>query len=257
MLILGLDTTSKAGSVALVRDGTLVEARVGNPTRSHGERLPGDLIDLLAAHAQSLSDVDVYAVCSGPGSFTGLRVGLATVQGLALVQRRPIVPVPTLDALGWAALWSGSEGSRPEGVAAWMNAHRGEVFAALYRPPGTDDNPSDADEHPPLRPILEPTVGSPEDVAAACRERRPPGIITLIGDAVATHHALLSETFGESVRLLTEVPPLAGVAARLAAHEIRRDGGVSPYAVRPVYVRRPDAVLARERRGRDLDGPSR
>ena len=67
-----------------------------------------------------------------PGSFTGLRVGLATIQALALVNRRPVVAVPTLEALACAALWAPAGGERTELVGAWMNAHRGEVFAALY-----------------------------------------------------------------------------------------------------------------------------
>ena len=85
MVILALDTTTKAGSYALWRGDALVEQRPGDAARTHAERLPGDLADLLAAHGLTVKDVDLYAVASGPGSFTGLRVGVATIQGLALV----------------------------------------------------------------------------------------------------------------------------------------------------------------------------
>ena len=99
MVILALDTTTKAGSCALWRDGALVEQRPGDAARTHAERLPGDLADLLAAHGLTVKDVDLYAVASGPGSFTGLRVGIATIQGLALVHGRKVVAVSALEAL--------------------------------------------------------------------------------------------------------------------------------------------------------------
>ena len=98
MVVLALETVTRDGSVALWRDGP-VEARQGDGARSHAERLPGALIDLLAAHGLSLPAVDIFAVVTGPGSFTGLRVGLAAVQGLALAGHRRVVGVPTLDAL--------------------------------------------------------------------------------------------------------------------------------------------------------------
>ena len=89
MVLLALDTTTAAGSVALWRDG-LIEEQPGDPARSHAERLPGELAALLARHGCTTNDVDRYAVASGPGSFTGLRVGIATVQGLALVGARVV-----------------------------------------------------------------------------------------------------------------------------------------------------------------------
>ena len=84
MILLALDTTTAAGSVALWRDG-LIEERAGDPARSHAERLPADLVALLSAHGLAPRDVERYAVAAGPGSFTGIRIGIATIQGLALV----------------------------------------------------------------------------------------------------------------------------------------------------------------------------
>ena len=75
MLILALDTTSRAGSVALARDAGVLDQQRGDPSRTHGERLPGDIGDLLERHGLTVADVDLYAVAAGPGSFTGLRVG--------------------------------------------------------------------------------------------------------------------------------------------------------------------------------------
>src|SRR5262245_6083629 len=126
MRVMALDTTSRAGSVALVDDGRIVEERTGDASRTHGERLPGEL----AALGVEWSSVDVFAVAAGPGSFTGLRIGIATIQGLALVNRRTAVGVSALEALAQLASRDLAEGDT---IASWVDAQRGEVFSALYR----------------------------------------------------------------------------------------------------------------------------
>src|SRR5262245_27591271 len=125
MRVMALDTTSRAGSVALVDDGRVVAERAGDPSRTHGERLPGEL----AALGVDWSSVDVFAVCAGPGSFTGLRIGIATVQGLAFVARRPVVGVSALEAVAQLASRDLAEGAT---IGSWIDAQRGEVFSALY-----------------------------------------------------------------------------------------------------------------------------
>src|SRR5438445_13751240 len=98
MRVLALDTTSAAGSVALVDDARVIAERRGDPSRTHAERLPAEIIELLDAHGMAISAIDLFAVASGPGSFTGLRIGLATMQALAFVRRRRLVGGPALDA---------------------------------------------------------------------------------------------------------------------------------------------------------------
>ena len=88
MRVLALDTTTPAGSVALVDEDRVVEERRGDSSRTHAERLPGEVMTLLRECGVGLPDVDLFAVASGPGSFTGLRIGIATIQGLAFVIRR-------------------------------------------------------------------------------------------------------------------------------------------------------------------------
>src|SRR5215475_6610410 len=105
MRVLALDSTTRAGSVALVEDDRVVEERRGDAGRTHAERLPMELVALADAHHVALADVDLYAVASGPGSFTGLRIGIATAATLA---------PGTL-------------------IAVWTDAHRRDVFAAAYR----------------------------------------------------------------------------------------------------------------------------
>src|SRR5450759_3609387 len=130
MKVLALDTTTREGSVALVEDDRIVAEQIGDGTRTHALRLPDELLQLADAHHLAVSDVDLFAVASGPGSFTGLRIGIATIQGLAFVHRRRIVGVPALEALAHL----GSLGLSPGTViASWMDAHRREGFAAVYR----------------------------------------------------------------------------------------------------------------------------
>jgi tRNA threonylcarbamoyladenosine biosynthesis protein TsaB len=242
VVILALDTTTKTGSCALWRDGALVEERPGDAARTHAERLPGDLADLLAAHGLTVKDVDLYAVASGPGSFTGLRVGIATLQGLALVHNRKVVAVSALEALaqcGAAAV----EGAVMAG--GWMEAYRQEVFGALYR------ITSRGTALAALEEIEPPAVASPADLAKAwgsiIQADGNSGEAVIIGDAVPSTRDALSAALPASTRLLDTVP-LAATIARIAhAHPER---ATLPHAIIPLYVRRPDAELARDRRDR-------
>src|SRR5262244_4567549 len=116
MRVLALDSTTRTGSVALVEDDRVVEERRGDAARTHAERLPMELVALADAHRVALADVDLYAVASGPGSFTGLRIGIATVQGLAFVHGRRIFSVSALEGLAHASSGALTPGTV---IAAW------------------------------------------------------------------------------------------------------------------------------------------
>jgi tRNA threonylcarbamoyladenosine biosynthesis protein TsaB len=224
--ILALDTTTRGGSVAVNRDGTLIVARTGDPALTHGERLPHDIMAALEAAHLQVGDVDLLAVGAGPGSFTGLRVGIATVQGLAVARGIKVVPVSTLEALVRSL-----DGSAPNHLlAAWMDGQRGEVFAALY---------GDAQ-----RELLPAMAGSPETVLHSWRRvlDRP---VVFVGDGAVRYRAVIDTGLGPSARIVAPAA-LAGTIARMAFEEPQR--AVAPHEIVPIYVRRPDAELARERR---------
>ena len=226
MLLLALDTTTRRGSIALTRDDVLIETFIGDASITHGERLPGDLLDVLHRNGLRLADVDLFAVAAGPGSFTGLRVGIAIQQGLALANDRPLIGVSALDALYEAA-------AATTPVAVWMDAQRGEVFSAVYA------------EGQAIEP---PVVERPHELLARWRAR---GLHwpRFAGDgAVTSQDAICREQPAAVVDEL--VPPLAPSVARLAIEEWRRCGGANPDAIRPIYIRRSDAELARDRRAR-------
>ncbi len=247
MVILALDTTTKAGSCALWRDGALVEQRPGDAARTHAERLPGDLADLLAAHGLAVKDVDLYAVASGPGSFTGLRVGIATIQGLALVHGRKVV-----GRRRRSRRWR-SAARRPSKARRWpadgWRRIAGKSSARSIASRARDGAAATRD----ARRSPRPRVGSPGDLATAGRIIQGEAMGGNGGEASSSvtrspsTRDALSAALPASARLLDPVP-LAATIARIAhAHPER---ATLPHAIVPLYVRRPDAELARDRRDR-------
>ena len=233
MRVLALDTTTRAGSAALVSGDCVVDERSGDGARTHALRLPGEIVALAEANRWRLSEIDLYAVASGPGSFTGLRIGIATIQGLAFVHGRRVVGVPALDALAHA-------GSRdlPEGalIAAWMDAHRHDVFAALYQVTGAA-----VFSRARLTEVEGPTVGSAASTLTRWRALSPSLPTVFVGDGAMLYAAEVTRESPAS-RVLP-LPLLAGVIGRLAVS--RASEAVEPAAVRPVYGRRPDVEIAR------------
>ncbi len=255
MSILTIDTSTKAGSLSIWVSSEQTVDWVGDQTLTHGERLPGDIKNVLERGKISLEDIDIFGVGIGPGSFTGLRVGIATVQGLAVALCRKVVPVPTLDAVVAARmtekatlLSTSSKSIVPDQktcTVAWMDGQRGHVFAGLYR--------AEAAALGVILPrcIHGPYVGYPADVLDAllkdlvgCDDSV---LLEVIGSAVERDEELLVSrlaTAGVTVATAIGESALAPVMGRLAA--VGQYEAVTPEELQPLYVRAPDAVLARE-----------
>ena len=227
MLVLSLDTTTRGGSVAVIEEHAVVTELVGDPSLTHGARLPLDLIRALHTAGRSVAELDLLAVAVGPGSFTGLRVGISAMQGLAMAIGKRIVPVSTLDALAAA----GAGGSLP--VATWMDAQRGEVFATIYDAAG-------------MNPSVEPTALSPDQTLDAWTRAGVAGPLRFIGDGAVRYADVIHRRLGRDSEILAP-PPLAPVIGRIAAAAPGR--AVLPHAVVPLYVRRPDAEIAKAKTG--------
>ena len=230
MLVLSLDTTTKQSSCALVRDGVVVCEQVGDPSGAHVTRLPGDLMTLLAQARVTVAEIDVCAVATGPGSFTGLRIGIATMQGLAFAAGKPLIGVSGFDALamlGGGVLAAADARSAPcVRVATWVEAWRGDVFAALYEN-GVEIEP--------------PVVASPERLLRALTGRPT----LFIGDGAGSCRERIREAMPGEARFAEPIAPsLASAVARLAAAQTVLP---PPHAIRPLYVRRPDVEVTRDR----------
>ena len=198
-------------------------------------RLPGALIDLVAEDGATLDDVQLLAVGLGPGAFTGLRVGLATMQGLAFATGLPIVGVSGLDALAVAAYRAVADHERVIGV--WLDAGRQEVFAARYR----------VDPSAPfgVTAIDDPMSARPGAVLEKWRSTGEPMPAVWIGGGAVTYAAHVGPE-DAAIRIL-DTPLLAPLVAELGEQIASAHGPVAPHALRPLYIRRPDAELARSR----------
>jgi tRNA threonylcarbamoyladenosine biosynthesis protein TsaB len=211
--VLALDTTTRNGSAALLA-GEDVRAEVRRVAESHSSWVVAAIADLVRDAGWRLADVDAFAVAAGPGSFTGLRVGLATVQGLALAARRPCLGVTTLDALGFLGR------GHADTVVALVDAYREEVFHGRYDREG--------------RARGESRVGK---LAQALEGLSGP--VAFVGDAVPRYEAEIRRLYPEV--LLPKVEPFLAVAVgRLALPRLRAGEGIAPGALRPVYLREAD-----------------
>lgn len=124
MTILALDTTSDLGSIAITRDDRVIEEVLLPKGDGFAQVLFGEIENLLARNGLKLTDIDVFASASGPGTFTGVRVGLTAVKGLADALSRKVVAVSNLKAM--------AEFGTRELRAPWIDARRGEIYGAVY-----------------------------------------------------------------------------------------------------------------------------
>ena len=237
MIILGLDTATSTASVALVEDGELVaeesydksiKPRQGSANHSngnHSEILLSLIQSVLHRGKISLTDLSGLAVSIGPGSFTGLRVALATVKGIAYDSGLPVVGVSTLHAS--AARVSDHEGT----IGSLLDARKQEVYAAIYRRQGQT-----------LTPLSEEQVCS---IGAAIETLRATGAVNpvVVGDGAKLYAPLLAQAFGGSVQVSAD-DELGSVAAQVAKLPWSRftDHAYDDLAsLAPRYVRSPEA----------------
>lgn len=201
----------------------------GDSTRTHGERLPGEIACVLEMASIAKEQIDLLAVATGPGAFTGLRIGLAAMQGLAMTLNKPVVGVSALDALALQVARADVEI-----VAPWMDAQRGDVFATLI----------ERSTHSTLEP---PAAANPAALLDAWQRHLGGRRTLFVGDAAARDAQLIAQR-GEG-RWLTQLPSeLAPQIAAIARERAARGEAGSPHKLEPIYVRRPDAEIERERR---------
>ncbi len=207
--VLAIDTTGEFGSIALVGEQGLVEEVALDSPDGFAHVLFGEIERLLARHDLTLDQMDAFASASGPGSFTGVRVGLTAVKGLAEATGRKVVAVSNLQALAWY-------GSRPL-RAAVLDARRGEVYGGVY----------DAC----LRPVQDEVVAKLADWLAAL----PAGDFEII-----THGPPLDAL---PAPVIQAPRSLAGSIGHIAFDRLGRGEVLDPAEIDANYVRRSDAEL--------------
>jgi len=215
-LTLAIDTTHEFGSLALVSAGDVLDEVLLHAPEGFGQILFGRIGQLLDRHGRNIADVDCFAAASGPGSFTGVRIGLASVKGLAEAFQKKVVAVSNLAAMA-------AFGSAPL-RATVLDARRGEVYGAVYDAGGGLVQ-------------AETVMPFPAWLAAL-----PEAVEFIATDFAPFAPALAGTRFAQAV--VTIAPrALAGAIGRIAAVELRAGHARDPAAIDANYVRRSDAEL--------------
>jgi tRNA threonylcarbamoyladenosine biosynthesis protein TsaB len=222
-LILAVETATLAGSLAVTRGAEVIGSLEGDPAVSHSNTLLADVDKLLARTGVSLPDVDLFAVAAGPGSFTGLRIGIATIKALAVTLNRPCAAVPTLQAVALA-------GGPSKTTVALLPAGRGEVFAQSYSVSADAVMALDEPAHISPQKMID-KYGSLE-TALWCGE-----------GAIVQRELIESSAAGRQWQIAPRTDNLARYVAALALTNFQRDELIAPDALQAIYVRPSDAEL--------------
>jgi tRNA threonylcarbamoyladenosine biosynthesis protein TsaB len=228
MLILAIDTSGQSGGITLAQ-ADAGSFRVVESAAIAGGTFSAQLIPTLAAllkkHGYGVKDLEGFAAASGPGSFTGLRVGLSAIKGLAETLHKPIATVSVLEALG-------SMAGRRGKIAAAIDAGRKEVFLGVYQRNG--DSAGEKSDDALIKQREE--LLTQQDFLATLATERPAVIITsdaaLAELAAASHSAVVVVT-----------PPGSEVIARIGAGKLLAGETVSVEALDANYLRRSDAEI--------------
>ncbi len=222
MLVLAIDTSGKNGSVALARttpgqsNVEIVEILPLTGGAFSAQLVP-QIATLLGKHKYSKTDLEAFAVANGPGSFTGLRVGLAAIKALAEALQKPIVAISLLEAVAWSSTAHGAARGR---VLAAMDAGRGDVYVGDY------------ELAPQLRMHSERLLSREEFVAIAS------------GKTIVTPDAGLAETVrAAGIQVERMEYPGSAVIARLGWEHLQRGQTVRPDELEANYIRHSDAEI--------------
>ena len=228
MIVLGVESASPQGGVALVGEQGVVAEYVLNVEVTYAERLMPAIDRVLHDARMTIHEVEGMAVSIGPGSFTGLRIGLSTVKGLALATGKPVVGVPTLHALAWGVPYCRYP------ICPILDARKQEVYCALYEYQGYD-----------LISLMDEAAVDPETLAK--RIDRP---TLFVGDGWRVYGPFFQATLG---RLAIPPPRSRGVSPAAVADLGRQrllKGEKDPLeSLLPRYIRASEAELKRGKGG--------
>jgi tRNA threonylcarbamoyladenosine biosynthesis protein TsaB len=228
MKILAIETSTMLGGVALMDDssGLIAEVRL-NVKSTHSERLMTEIDHLLRQAGLKISDIDVFAVAIGPGSFTGLRIGLSTVKGFSYATGKPIVSVPTLEALAWNFPYC----IYP--VCTMLDARKKEVYTALFK----------WDKEGFLRLIDEMSI----KVDRLLEQMMPyiHGKVVFTGEGALLYRDTIIEVMGEKAIFAPPekmIPSPANVAS-IGIRKATKEEFSEPVSLIPFYIRRSEAEI--------------
>ncbi len=224
MKVLALETATIAGSIAIVDDnkGLIGEVKV-DVKIAHSERLMPSVQWLLKASSITIKEIDAFAVSIGPGSFTGLRIGLSTAKGFSYSTGRPIVPVPTLDAFAKTLPFCSHM------ICPMLDARKNEIYAGLYK---WEDNL--------CKKLMPETALSPEELLKRINEP-----VVFMGDGVKIYKKLIIDTLGTDAILApaSRMSPSASSVAEIAVEKLKQGITADPVKLTPFYIRKSEAEI--------------
>ena len=222
MLILAVDTNTPAGSVAILRDRRLLaEINLDSP-QTHSERLLPAVDLLLKSLGIGLPQLDGFALAVGPGSFTGIRIGMSTVKSLAFSADRPIAAVSNLEALAYKI-----KQSQARLLCPLIDAKKNEVYSALFEARAGD-----------LQEIIPQGLYTPDSLFSRVPAHR---IVTFIGSGVPVYRDRLSDYFKDKARLSRRSLYVGYEVGLLGYERLKAGHGLDSFQLEPLYFRKSQA----------------
>lgn len=230
MLVLSVDSSCSTATCALVKDDEILAEINLNDKKQHSVILM-DLIDsILNEYKIDVNDLDAFIISRGPGSFTGLRIGMATLKGLAFASKKPLLSVSTLDALAYNAIpFQGI-------ICPIMDALRDNVYTCLYK-----------SENNSLNPLIEENCLDINELVTILKEQDLP--IIFVGDGIAKHKEFLQENVPNSFFASnTSNFPKASSVGELGIKKINEGIIEDINTINPIYLRKSQAEREYEKR---------
>jgi tRNA threonylcarbamoyladenosine biosynthesis protein TsaB len=218
-LVLSVDTTSPSGSIALLKGTTLVAEVNQDSPATFSERLLPAIRFLLESNELSIQDVGGFAVAVGPGSFTGIRIGLSTVKSFAYSSGRPVAPVSTLMALAKKI-----QNPKNRLICPLLDAKKNEVYAALFQSKAGG-----------LQELIPQGAFTPDALFSLLPAHR---IIHFIGSGVGVYRSLLFQYFKDRARFPDRTPFIALEVGLIGYEMLRKNQGKTMHEIEPLYLRK-------------------
>ena len=228
MKILAIDTTTFSGSIALLEDTKLIGEVNIDSIITHSRRLVPSIQFLLEMNNLSIRDIDGYALCIGPGSFTGIRIGLATVKALSFASLKLVAPVSSLKALAFKL-----RGRKGRLICPILDAKKGEIYSALFESSGFS-----------VKEVIQQNAYNPDKFFSSLPQRR---IIYFLGNGVEIYYSKIRDYFKDRAKLTFRSGFIGHEVGLLGYEILKNKKGVLYNKLNPLYLRSSNAELKRQK----------
>lgn len=222
MIILSVDTTTPTGSVALLKDAAVLSEMNSDASLTFSERLLPSIHFVLQIHGLKSRDLDGFALAVGPGSFTGIRIGVSTIKSLAHASGKPVAPVSSLKALAWKLHMQGSRLCCPI-----LDAKKGEVYTALFESKGHR-----------LEEMIPQGAYTPDSFLSRLPSNR---IVVFIGNGVGAYREKITGYLKDKARFSPRSLFIAREVGLLGFSLLKGKKGIRSWEVEPLYFRKSQA----------------